>query len=248
MAEYLNEKYEVPEHRLIPGTPRPYFEGREDIVKETASGMTDPKNDGHWDESGSSIVMKALWPLPNVWLGTSVEDQQRADERIPHLLKCPAAVRFLSVEPLLGPVKLRDPHAEFGDGSMADLTNAPDGWDFPDGIDWAIVGGESGPNSRPCDVDWIRSIVRQCKASGVSCFVKQLGANVFDSSLSDIWFDGKLRHRGVPDNGSKAAYARGCLGTELQPALIKLNDKKGGDMSEWPIPLRVREMPKGVTK
>lgn len=97
----------------------------------------------------------------NVWIGASVEDQKRADERIPELLKIPAAVRFLSVEPLLGPVDLST--SEKGD------VMAP--------VDWVIVGGESGPGARPCNVEWIRDIVRQCKAAGVPCFVKQLGSN-----------------------------------------------------------------------
>ena len=92
-------------------------------------------------------------PLRNVWLGVSVEDQQRADERIPHLLATPAAVRFLSVEPLLGPVDLK----------------------FV-GADWVIVGGESGPGARPCSMEWIRSIVQQCELASVPCFVKQVGA------------------------------------------------------------------------
>lgn len=100
------------------------------------------------------------WPLPNVWLGVSVEDKERADKRIPELQATPAAVRFLSVEPLLGPVGIR-PYLE---------------WSATGGIDWVIVGGESGPGARPCDVAWIRSIVAQCKAAGVPCFVKQLGA------------------------------------------------------------------------
>lgn len=103
------------------------------------------------------------WLLRNVWLGASVEDQQRADERIPHLLRCPAAVRFLSVEPLLGPVDLRD-----------HLDGNPPGW--------VITGGESGPRARPCGVNWIRSIVAQCQAAGVPVFVKQLGSNAIQSS------------------------------------------------------------------
>jgi protein gp37 len=98
--------------------------------------------------------------LPNVWLGTSVEDQVRADERIPHLLATPAAIRFLSCEPLLGPLDLRP-----------FLAHEPDG-------KWVIVGGESGPNARPFELDWGRSIVEQTRAAGVACFVKQLGSRV----------------------------------------------------------------------
>jgi len=95
-------------------------------------------------------------PLPNVWLGVSCEDQATADERIPLLLQTPAAVRFVSCEPLLGSIDLatRIPrHARF--------------------LDWVIVGGESGPNRREMDLDHLLSIVDQCKAEGVPCFVKQ---------------------------------------------------------------------------
>jgi protein gp37 len=90
----------------------------------------------------------------HIWLGTSIEDQQRADNRVPELLATPAAHRFLSIEPLLGPITI-------------DLR----------GIDWVIVGGESGPGARVCEREWIGSIVRQCAAAHVPCFVKQLGAN-----------------------------------------------------------------------
>lgn len=109
-------------------------------------------------------IKDGTWMLPNVWLGVSCENQATADERIPHLLKCPAAVRFLSCEPLIGPIDLR-------------LNNKPDDLRTrAPYIGWVIVGGESGPNSRPCDVAWIRSIVEQCKDAGVPVFVKQLGA------------------------------------------------------------------------
>lgn len=108
-------------------------------------------------------------PLPNVWLGVSCEDQQRADERIPRLLKTPAAVRFVSAEPLLGGINF----GSIGEGR--DAFNCLDGIGGPN-LDWVIVGGESGSGARPCDVAWIRSIVSQCKAAGVECFVKQLGS------------------------------------------------------------------------
>jgi protein gp37 len=148
------------------------------------------------------------FPLPNVWLGGSVEDQQRADERIPMLLQTPAAVRFLSVEPLLGPVDLglnrwvRLPRMV--------VSELP----FPN-LDWVIVGGESGPGARPCDVAHVRSIVTQCQAAGVPVFVKQLGARPCDWQVS----------------ASCYAY----------PQYL---DPKGGDPEEWPADLRVREMPK----
>lgn len=103
------------------------------------------------------------WPLPNVWLGVSVEDQKTADERIPLLLQTPAAVRFVSYEPALGPVNFRS----FFRGRMGSNI----------GLDWIIVGGETGPGARPFDVQWARTTIEQCKSAGVACFAKQLGAN-----------------------------------------------------------------------
>lgn len=110
--------------------------------------------------------LMAHHPLPNVWLGVSVEDQARADERIPDLLATPAAGRFLSCEPLLGPIDL---------GSLQDglPNNAWLTWlDFLDGI---IVGGESGPGARPMHPDWARSLRDQCAAAGVDFHFKQWG-------------------------------------------------------------------------
>jgi protein gp37 len=103
------------------------------------------------------------WPLFNVWLGVSCEDQKRADERIPHLLQTPSAVRLLSAEPLLGAIDLRMvPHFP-GQGV--------DGrW-----LDWIIAGGESGPKARPMHPDWARSLRDQCAAAGVPFFFKQWG-------------------------------------------------------------------------
>lgn len=140
----------------------------------------------------------------NVWLGVSVEDQQRADERIPLLLQTPAAVRFVSAEPLLGPLDL----APFFDGVLTDFSKR----DYP--LHWVIVGGESGPGARPCDVDWVRSIVHQCRASGVPVFVKQLGAK-----------------------------PAGWWSNSLGPRIGVLRNRKGGDPAEWPADLRVREWP-----
>lgn len=108
-------------------------------------------------------------PPPNVWIGTSVEDQQRADERIPHLLEIPARVRFLSCEPLLGPVDLTA-------GKIADADWCDPGEDSIPGIHWVIAGGESGPSARPMHPAWARSLRDQCQAAGVAFFFKQWGA------------------------------------------------------------------------
>ena len=103
-------------------------------------------------------------PPAHLWLGVSVEDQDTANERIQDLLHTPATVRFLSIEPLLGPVKLPWLLDETGRRQIG----------AQPGIRWVIVGGESGPNARPMDPDWARSLRDQCKAAGVAFFMKQM--------------------------------------------------------------------------
>lgn len=102
------------------------------------------------------------WLPANVWIGTSIENQAAADERIPHLLRIPASVRFLSMEPLLGPVDL-------------DHVVSPGSLETLRGVQWVIVGGESGTKARPMHPDWVRSIRDQCQADGVPFFFKQWG-------------------------------------------------------------------------
>lgn len=135
-------------------------------------------------------------PLSNVWLGTSVENQEAADKRILELIKTPAAVRFLSCEPLLGPVNL---HSRIGswhrDGSTF-FSPVPHST-YKAEIDWCIIGGESGHHARPMELEWARSLVGQCKAAGVACFVKQLGGKVDKrGNLED--FPPELRIREFP--------------------------------------------------
>jgi protein gp37 len=110
------------------------------------------------------------WPpvLPNVWLGVSVEDQVRADERIPDLLGAPAAVRFLSCEPLLGPINLHS-------ALCRKTGSCPTCPQCLGGIDWLIAGGESGPGARPMHPGWPRGLRDQCVAAGVPFFFKQWG-------------------------------------------------------------------------
>lgn len=119
-------------------------------------------------------------PPHNVWLGTSVEDQVRARERVPALLSVPAAVRFLSMEPLLGPVDLRNVELRRNespgepDRDFALFDTLSDG--IGDArVDWVIVGGESGPGARPMHPDWARSLRDQCNEAGVAFFFKQWG-------------------------------------------------------------------------
>jgi protein gp37 len=108
---------------------------------------------------GHDVYHCRPWPLPNVWLGVSAEDQHWADIRIPALLGSPAAVRFISAEPLLGHVRL-----------------APDWLLGHSGLDWVIGGGESGPGARRCELDWLQSLRNGCAAAGVPFFCKQLGS------------------------------------------------------------------------
>lgn len=153
-------------------------------------------------------------PLENLHLGVSCEDQKQADERIPLLLQTPAAVRWVSYEPALGPIR-------FGAllTRVSDIPNMPRRSD----IDWVVVGGESGPGARPFDLQWALDTIAQCRAAGTACFVKQLGAQPIDhDDEGGLHLNIYYPHEGIW-------------------RLPK--DKKGGDWSEWPEDLRVREFP-----
>ena len=143
------------------------------------------------------------WPAnwvghqPNVWLGVSVEDQKTADQRIPLLLETPAAVRFVSCEPLLGPVDLAKKLGQYSDcpecgyGVRVDeegLCNSCGRDAIHYGIDWVIVGGESGKNARPMHPDWVRSIRDQCVDAGVPFFFKQWGEWAPVNEIGDGWY------------------------------------------------------------
>lgn len=179
--------------------------------------LTELWQDGDPDKETWNLLL----PFSNVWLGVSVEDQQRADERIPHLLRCPTAVRWLSCEPLLRPVDLtsvrvpgRLPEWNVLTGERyfcGGLTCRSEGG-HPK-IDWVVIGGESGPGARPCHLDWIRSLVRRCQEAGTPCFVKQVGARALSHTEGELEF------------------------------YLKTRDHKGGDQAEWPEDLRVRQFP-----
>ena len=174
----------------------------------------------------------------NVWIGTSVEDQSNADRRIPALLKIPARLRFLSVEPMLGPVDLKLMRRSFG--FPQHITKDGHAVGMPQGIHWIIFGGESGPGSRPCNVDWIRDGVRQCAAAGVACFVKQLGAvPVYTAAgiefSSDDGMDNVRAH--WTDPGWMIHW------NSAHNSAQKITHSKGGDPEEWPEDLRVRQFP-----
>ncbi|MEG3981861.1 DUF5131 family protein [Microcoleus sp. D3_18a_C4] len=185
-----------------PERMREYFlsPNRSQAIFDFMLYYTDPRN-----QHNLSISL----PLTNVWLGTSVENQKAADDRIPSLLQTPAAVRFLSCEPLLESIRLDKP-----------FRTSNSGYEFTwlDYLNWIVVGGESGAGARPCDVEWIRSIVRQCQPTNVAVFVKQLGAVPIktETYILDI--------------------------ADTHPKL-KLKDRKGGNINEFPADLQVREFP-----
>lgn len=170
-----------------------------------------------------SRMLPTDWGLgyPNVWIGISVVNQEEADRDIPKLLKIPAAIRFLSCEPLLSRIDLtphlcgraepceqcpEDADCECGFSPRADLKDEP-------AISWVIGGGESGSGARPCALGWLKDIVHDCKNTGTPVFIKQLGAK--------------------PTN------------REGEPC-PHIHARKGDDMAEWSPELRVREFPVGM--
>ena len=163
------------------------------------------------------------WPA-NVWAGATVEDQEQAEKRIPALLRVPAAISFLSMEPLLAPVDLSI-YIGAGAGHRGSFMalhhearhRRPS---------WIILGGESGARARAIDLGWIRSLRDQARHAGVAVFVKQFG------SVS-TWGDDDMR--AMRQKARRLTFA----GTE-----VSLNDGHGGDPSEWPADLRVREFPR----
>lgn len=155
----------------------------------------------------------------NVWLGCTVEDQRRADERIPWLLSIPAKVRFLSMEPLVEAV-VPQLDVTFNKGYCGACDVCGDREERIEVIDWVIVGGESGSKARPFNLGWARSIVEQCKVAEVAVFVKQMGNAPFETLL----------RTGAPDDGGDVFR-------------LKFTTHHGADPSEWPEDLRVQEFP-----
>ena len=139
----------------------------------------------HWDETGKAkdaygewIAVDNLFPLPNVWLGTTTENQKMVDKRILDLLKCPAAKRFVSVEPMLSGVNLNETRIGQVIGPCGECGEYKGACDCCMGIpslDWVICGGESGSGARPMDPDWARGLRDQCADAGVPFFFKQWG-------------------------------------------------------------------------
>lgn len=181
---------------------------------------------------------RGLWPR-NVWLGTTCENQEMAEKRVPELLRIPAAVRFLSIEPMIGRVSLDLARCEIhnrdyvtasggeavcGECASNGYSGQLDNGCWLDacasaaqpGINWVIVGGESGPaTARPMAREWVRAVVLDCEDAGVPVFVKQFGRN----PVLDLTGDGDLGFD------------------------VRIKDPKGAVMEEWPEDLRVRQVP-----
>lgn len=164
------------------------------------------------------------WPLPNVWLGVSVEDQATADERIPILLSTPAAVRWISAEPLLGPIDI-SPWLFGGDPPCPACPKDVDcdcGWQTrrelgQPHLSWVVVGGESGPGARPFNLEWARCVAYQCRTADTPVFVKQLGTNPVVTQRNPAFGE--------------------------RDAPFVTTDRKGAVMAEWPEDLRAQEYP-----
>lgn len=182
----------------------------------------------------------------NVWLLYSASDQASLDAGLPHLLACRDLVPVLglSLEPLTGPVDLRrvcvrvdSPDSREWRDSLTgtictqSMTHGHREFQTKSSIDWVIVGGESGPRARPCNVEWLRSIVSQCREAGVPCFVKQFGARV-------VWNPAQ-KWESWPDQTRIDYESRGIESLHR----VLLRDPKGGDLDEWPFDIRVREFP-----
>lgn len=261
---------------------REYFKDNAPLQTERAIGETSKLASacklGVWTWPG--------WPLPNVWIGVSAENQKYADERIPHLLQTPAAIRFVSAEPLLGPIDFgmstatckcckrwssrwvkvhREVRPQFpcnlmegadkvvarpgihraesnqhGALSVNGMGLVPADFTALPKLDLIIFGGESGGSARPCEVEWIADGIRQCRAAGVAAFNKQLGTfpTVRNGST---YHDPRLWAAHVGFNCDRRAPKDW---REPWPYRPTLKNKKGGDPSEWPSDLRIREFPK----
>lgn len=194
--EYIAEIFEVmalaPQHTFQVLTKR-HGRMRSLLNSWARDGMVaDPGWRYGGKPQGSMRHTSSLWtPPPNVWLGVTVEDQQRADLRIPALLDTPAAVRFLSCEPLIGSVCLDWFHSSDGHSPGTDLPCEL----WPPGIDWVIAGGESGKDARPMHPDWARSLRDQCAAADVPFFFKQWGEWCpEDQSPQDVTIPAQVMH------------------------------------------------------
>lgn len=195
--EYLAEWWAAfavnPNQRILLLTKRPGRQ-RERLSDPSWINLVKEKAQGHLTANphAKHLSMPDEWPLPNVWTGASAGQHEALVHVLKDLLYTPSACQWLSLEPLYADVKLGEAMAEYSPEDRSKLK-------------WAIFGGESGPRSRPMDLEWVRTGLKACRDLGISPFVKQ--------------------------KGEVLAKALNCV------------DKKGGDITEWPEDVRVREYP-----
>lgn len=177
----------------------------------------------------AGVIEDIDWPPKNIWLGVSCENQATADERIPLLLQTPAAVRWISAEPLLSSIDMTQLPIT-GRPLMKNnaLTGKYIAGMFSEGghakLDWVVAGGESGPKARPMHPDWARSLRDQCQAAGVPFFFKQWGEHVFDERAAD--------QSNVPEELRDVVSHRGVFRKVGKKAAGRLLD--GKEHSEYP--------------
>lgn len=194
---------------------------REDIIGEKAMPTVSEDDFGILE-----------WPLPNVWLGVSVEDQATADERIPLLLQTPAAVRWVSAEPLLGPIEI---------GFAMPWERTGPAWKQT--LEWVVCGGESGSNSRPMHAEWVRKLRDDCITAGVPFFMKQLGYRYMDAAQRVMGAGCRDSIRFPRDPVREDSLWSAETGGYGIYRIKRLAHRAGADMAEWPKDLRVREWP-----
>lgn len=206
-----------------------------------ASEITEEKGEHGCDDS----ICGMTFPLPNVWLGVSVENQEAANERIPVLLEVPAAIRWVSVEPLLGEINLSEIHYTEGYGSspcsacggdvyidaLTGSSFCDDGCDGPvfNQLDWVVTGGESGPKARPIHPEWLRSIRNQCDESGTPFLFKQWGefAPADQTEFTHAWCcDNKIMGGWINPDGTYALAGDAFRNNEDSTHIFKLGKSR----------------------
>lgn len=222
-ADLMHRYFQVDPNARLSESPEARIGRRAmEIAAARGENVDDPWWDAFW-----------TWPIPNLWLGVSTENQEWADKRIPLLLQTPAARRYVSMEPLLGKLKVEDYLEGHEDHGI--------GWDFGKGagacvgytppLDWGILGGESGGNARLMDIDWAYSLVDQFQRHDVPLFVKQLGRRVRWNGISAYGEHWPMR-----------TFRRDMHGWWR----VELKHRKGGDPEEWPTKLRLRQFPEAA--
>ena len=201
--------------------------------------VDNPMAPDYWGGPGQEVV---YWPVPNIALGVTAEDQPQAEARVPKLLETTAAMRFVSLEPLLGAMRMDGPNSF--PLTLRALPNfrAVRDRSYPFGfrtdpagvrpaLDWVIVGCESGPGRRHTRIEWVRDVARQCQEAGVPVFVKQ------------IEVPGSLAPAATVDRRRHQCFRASSTSAGRMPLIANCGSRVSHNPAEWPADLRVRELP-----